>query len=68
MAGALEIAPDHTDALLGMARVLFMEGETSGAAVRAERVLFLEPEDAQAHLLLARVYLTEGDRKKAIED
>ena len=64
---ALELAPDHTDAQLGMARVLFMEGETSGAAVRAERVLFLEPENAQAHLLLSRVYLTEGDRKKAVE-
>ncbi|MFO0442650.1 MAG: tetratricopeptide repeat protein, partial [bacterium] len=64
---ALELSPDHTDAQLGMARVLFLEGETSGAAVRAERVLFLEPENAQAHLLLSRVYLAEGDRKKAVE-
>jgi AAA+ superfamily predicted ATPase len=64
---ALELAPDHADAQLGMARVLFLEGEISGAAVRAERVLFLEPENAQAHLLLSRVHLREGDRKKAIE-
>lgn len=64
---ALEIDPDQTDAHLGVAKVLFMEGNTSGAAVRAERVLFLEPNNAQAHLLLSRVYLSEGERAKAIE-
>lgn len=64
---ALELAPDQTDALLGIARVLFLEGDTSGAAVRAERVILLEPTNAQAHLLLSRVYLSEGDRPKAIE-
>ncbi len=55
------------DAQLGMARVLFMQGDNSGAAVRAERVLQMEPGNAQAHLLLSRVYLSEGDRPKAIE-
>ena len=64
---ALEQDPDQTDALLGIAKVLFMEGDTSGAAVRAERVIFMEPTNAQAHLLLSRVYLSEGDRPKAIE-
>ncbi|MBL9130641.1 MAG: tetratricopeptide repeat protein, partial [Verrucomicrobiaceae bacterium] len=64
---ALEQDPDQTDAHLGIAKVLFMEGNTSGAAVRAERVLFLEPENASAHLLLSRVYLSEGDRAKAVE-
>jgi AAA+ superfamily predicted ATPase/Tfp pilus assembly protein PilF len=64
---ALEIDPDQTDAQLGIAKVLFMEGNTSGAAVRAERVIFLEPNNAPAHLLLSRVYLSEGDRAKAIE-
>lgn len=64
---ALEQDPDQTDAMLGIAKVLFMEGDTSGAAVRAERVIFLEPTNAQAHLLLSRVYLSEGDRPKAIE-
>lgn len=66
-ARALEIDPDHADAMLGTARVLFMEGDTSGAAVRAERVIFLDPINAQAHLLLSRVYLSEGDRARAIE-
>lgn len=64
---ALEIDPDLTDAHLGIAKVLFMEGNTSGTAVRAERVLLLEPNNAQAHLLLSRVYLSEGERSKAIE-
>ncbi len=64
---ALDEDPDQTDAMLGIAKVLFMEGNTSGAAVRAERVIFLEPSNAQAHLLLSRVYLSEHDRNKAIE-
>jgi AAA+ superfamily predicted ATPase len=63
----LELDPDHTDAHLALAKVLFLEGDTSGAAVRSERVLFMEPENAQAHLLLSRVYLAEGDKKKAVE-
>jgi transitional endoplasmic reticulum ATPase len=66
-ARALDIDPDQTDAHLGIAKVLFMEGNTSGAAVRAERVLFLEPDNASAHLLLSRVHLSEGDRAKAVE-
>ena len=63
----LQLEPDHTDAQLGVARVLFLQGETSEAAVRAERVLQMDPQDAQAHLLLSRVYLTENDRSKAME-
>lgn len=64
---ALEQDPEQTDAQLGVAKVSFMEGNTSAAAVRAERVLFLEPDNVQAHLLLSRVFLSEGDRAKAIE-
>jgi transitional endoplasmic reticulum ATPase len=64
---ALDQDPEQTDAQLGIAKVSFMEGNTSGAAVRAERVLFLEPDNVQAHLLLSRVFLSEGDRAKAIE-
>lgn len=63
----LAIEPEQLDAHLGVARVLFMHGDTSGAAVRAERVLQREPENVQAHLLLSRVVLSEGDRAKAIE-
>lgn len=63
----LALDPQHTDAHLGVARVLFLQGEPSGAAVRAERVLLQEPDNAQAHLLLSRVYLSEGERAKAVE-
>lgn len=63
----LELDPEHGDAQLGVAKVLFLQGETSGAAVRAERVLLQNPTNAQAHLLLSRVYLAEGDRSKAME-
>lgn len=63
----LELDPTHTDAQLGVARVLFLQGETSGAAVRAERVLQVNPSDAQAHLLLSRVHLVENDRARAME-
>ncbi len=63
----LDLDPGHSDAQLGVARVLFMEGDSSGAAVRAERVLQQEPDNAPAHLLLSRVFLSENDRAKAIE-
>ena len=66
-ARVLELDPQQTDAHLGIARVLFLQGESSGAAVRAERVLQQEPDNAPAHLLLSRVYLSEGNRPKAIE-
>lgn len=64
---ALEIDPDQTDAMLGIAKVHFLEGDPSGAAVRAERVVSQEPHNAQAHLLLSRVFLSEGDSGRAIE-
>ncbi len=63
----LSLDPGHADAQIGVARVLFLQGDASGAAVRAERVLLQEPDHAQAHLLLCRVYLSENDRAKAIE-
>ena len=63
----LELDPVHSDAQLGMAKILFLQGEISGAAVRAERVLQMHPQDAQAHLLLSRVFLAENDRTKALE-
>jgi len=63
----LEIDPDHQDAQLGIAKVHFMEGDPSGAAVRIERVLQADPGDIAAHLLLSRVLLSEGDRTRAVE-
>lgn len=63
----LELDPSHADAQIGVARVHFMEGDSSGAAVRAERVLLQDEGNAQAHLLLSRVFLSENDRAKAVE-
>jgi AAA+ superfamily predicted ATPase len=62
----LEIEAESADAQLGMARVHLLEGDTSGAAVRAERVLQLLPGHAGANLLLSRVSLAEGDRTRAL--
>ncbi|MBX7206985.1 MAG: AAA family ATPase [Verrucomicrobiaceae bacterium] len=63
----LVIDPGQIDAQLGIARVLYLQGDLSGAAVRAERVLQRDPNYAPAHLLLSRVSLGEGDKARAIE-
>lgn len=63
----LDIDPEQIDAHLGIARVLYLQGDLSGAAVRAERVLQRDPNYVPAHLLLSRVCLGEGDRTRAIE-
>ena len=57
----LAIDPEQVDAHLGIARVIYLQGDLSGAAVRAERVLQRDPNYAPAHLLLSRVCLGEGD-------
>ena len=62
----LAIDPDQIDAHLGIARVLYLQGDLSGAAVRAERVLQRDPNYAPAHLLLSRVSLGEGDKARAV--
>lgn len=61
----LAIDPDQIDAHLGIARVLYLQGDLSGAAVRAERVLQRHPGYAPANLLLSRVSLGEGDKARA---
>ena len=56
-------SPDHIEAKLGVARVLYLAGNTSEAAVRVEGLLQLQPAFAPGWLLLARLALAEGDRK-----
>lgn len=60
----------HVEGRLGLARVAFLDGKPSLAAVRAEQVLSDAPECAAAYLLLARVHITENDlaRAKAMYD
>jgi transitional endoplasmic reticulum ATPase len=59
--------PEHPEAQLCLARTLVLQGDTSGAAVRAERILQRDPTNASAHLLLSRIHLTEDQRPKALE-
>jgi AAA+ superfamily predicted ATPase len=57
--------PAHAEARLGLARVAFLQGKTSQAAVRTEQILSDTPSCAAACLLLARIHITEGDLPKA---
>jgi transitional endoplasmic reticulum ATPase len=63
----LELDVNSIDGQLGMARTHLLEGDASGAAVRAERVLQMHPGHAGANLLLSRINLTEGNRSAAMD-
>lgn len=63
----MELAPEHPDAQLGLARTLILQGETSAAAVRIERILQRDPQSVAAHLLLSRIHLMENNRAKAMD-
>jgi transitional endoplasmic reticulum ATPase len=62
---ALTLQPENADARVGLARLDFLRGKTSEAAVRAEHILAGAPDCATAHLLLARIFITEGDLRRA---
>ena len=64
----LTLEPGHFEAQLGIARVLFLDGKTSEAAVRTERILRDHPDFAPAHLFLSRIHLAENNRSKALEE
>jgi transitional endoplasmic reticulum ATPase len=59
----LQNDPDHIEAKLGIARGLYLAGNTSEAVVRVEALLQSRPGFAPGWLLLARLVLAEGDRK-----
>jgi ATP-dependent 26S proteasome regulatory subunit len=59
------IQPDHGEALLGIARLLDLSGESSQAAVRLESLCARQPKLAAAWLLRARIALDEGDANSA---
>jgi AAA+ superfamily predicted ATPase len=61
----LVLEPNRPEAQIGVARVLFLAGKASEAAVRAESVIQKHPEFAPAHALLARLELLEGNRESA---
>jgi SpoVK/Ycf46/Vps4 family AAA+-type ATPase len=64
---ASELAPGNPEARLGVAQVLFRQGQLSEAAVRAQGVLQAHRNFAPAHLLLSKIYLAEKDAAKASE-
>jgi transitional endoplasmic reticulum ATPase len=61
----LQADPSHVEAKLGIARVLYLSGNTSEAVVRAESLTKTNPGFAEAWLLLSRLAVAEGDRELA---
>src|SRR5262245_22581160 len=61
----LAIEPNRPDAQIGVARVLFLAGNASEAAVRAEGVIQQHPQFGPAHALFARLELLDGNRESA---
>ena len=57
----------HEEAKLGIARVLYLSGNTSEAVVRAESLTKANPSFAEAWMLLTRLAVTEGDRALAAQ-
>jgi transitional endoplasmic reticulum ATPase len=63
----VSIDPSHREAQLGVARVLFLEGKGSEAAVRLEGLLQRMPDFGAGHICLARILLAEENIEAAIE-
>ncbi len=59
------LQPDHGEALVAIARILDLSGESSEAAVRLESLCARQPKLAPAWLLRARIALDEGDAHAA---
>jgi transitional endoplasmic reticulum ATPase len=57
----------HEEAKLGIARVLYLSGNTSEAVVRAESLTKDNPSFAEAWMLLSRLAVAEGDRALAAQ-
>lgn len=57
----LQSDPAHAEAKLGIARVLYLSGNTSEAVVRAEALIKADPGFAEAWMLLSRLAVAEGD-------
>src|ERR1700732_4645537 len=63
----LQSDPTHSEAKLGIARVLYLNGNTSEAVVRAEALTEANPGFAEAWMLLSRLAVAEGDRSLAAQ-
>jgi len=63
----LQSDPAHAKAKLGIARVLYLSGNTSEAVVRTEALTDADPGFAEAWMLLSRLAAAEGDRNLAAQ-
>jgi transitional endoplasmic reticulum ATPase len=61
----VKLQPTHGEALVGIARLLDLAGESSQAAVRLEALCASQPKLASAWLLRSRIALDEGDATSA---
>ncbi len=62
---ALELAADHTDALIAMARIELEARNHEAAARYAREALESDPEDVEAHVVAGMVALVAGDDAEA---
>jgi len=62
---ALLISPENSTALVGIARILDLNGHTSQAVVRIESLCQSQPDCGAAWMLRARLALKEGEAKAA---
>ena len=63
----LRADPAHVEAKLGIARVLYLSGNTSEVVVRAEALTQADPAFAEAWVLLSRLAVAEGDSRLAAQ-
>jgi len=61
----LHLKPDHAEAMLGIARLLDLSGESSHAMIRLEVLCKNHPQFAEAWLLRARIAMDEGEANDA---
>jgi transitional endoplasmic reticulum ATPase len=61
----VQLQADHPEALLGLARLIDMAGETSEAVVRLDALCAMKPDFAAAWLLRARIALDEKEAQAA---
>ena len=65
---ALELDPNYTDALHGLAEALARKGDLDAAIEIAQRITELDPDDVLARTSLSRLYQRKGMKKEAEDE
>lgn len=65
---ALELDPDYTDALHGLAEALAQKGDLDAAIATAHRITEIDPDDVLGRTSLSRLYQRKGMIKEAEEE